>query len=217
MNKINLWILGASAIIFAIVGGGWSLGIAPQLAIASNENHDLANVVSFNDKNQLLISKLRKDYEKIDELKNQLNDLQMSVPSNANLSTFILELNLLADKEKVTVKSIQFSDARPYSPAIQTSNASGIPVPPPLLTNAKITPANFVIIPLQISVTGIYSKVLKFVNDVQVGQRLTLISTLSSTGPIGTNSSGVTLPSAGTSRSEVDVSIGGFIYVLLEK
>ncbi len=216
MSRNKLWILGAIALIFVIAAGGWSLGIAPQLATASNENNDRAHVVSFNEKNQIIINKLRTDYRNIEELKNQLNVLQISVPNNANLSAFILELNLLADKEKITVKSIHFSDARPYSPSMQSSSVAGNQAPPPIITDAKITPANFVIIPFQISITGIYNKILKFVNDVQVGQRLTLISTLSSTGSLGTRPSGVTLPSVGASGTEVDVSIGGYIYVLLE-
>ena len=202
--------------IFAIVmtaGGGWLIGIAPQLAIATAANTDRANVMIANTRNQVLLAKLKHDYQNIDALNNRVSTLRESVPTSADISSFVTELNTLANARKVTLKSIAVSDAKPYTPTTQASSAKSKTASSPQ-TNPKITSANFVTIPVQISVTGDYGKVLDFVNDVQLGRRLFLVSTLSSMG--ATSSKGVKgSPTASGGSQKVDSSIGGYIYVLL--
>ena len=197
-----------------IVVGGWLLGIAPQLAIAATANSDRANAVVANTRNQVVLAKLKRDYENIDALKNQLSTLRDAVPPKADISSFVTELNTLAGAHKVTLKSITVSDAKPYTPATQAVAATSAKASNTPQTNPKITTANFVIIPMQISMTGDYGRVLDFVNDVQLGRRLILVSTLSSMG--STDSKG-TKGNASTSggSQKVDSSIGGYIYVLL--
>lgn len=216
MNQIKMRVAGAILLILLIVGGGWFLGIEPSLAIASSANQERVRVNSLNNLNEFFLAKLRSDYQNITALQSQLNLLRVSVPTTANLSKFISELNSLASKENVTVKSIQFNDAKPYSFIGQTLGAGGKQEPPPPLSNSKITSTNFVVIPMQISVTGIYSDVLDFLNSVQVGPRLCLITTLSTTGSAGAKAIGITPPLIADFSGRVDASIGGYVYVLLE-
>lgn len=216
MNQIKIRVAGAILLILLIVSGGWFLGIEPPLATASSANQERMRVNSFNNVNELFLAKLRRDYQNITALQSQLNLLHVSVPTTANLSKFISELNSLASKENVTVKLIQFNDAKPYSFVGQTPGAAGNQEPPPPLSNSKITSTNFVVIPMQISVTGIYSDVLDFLNAVQRGPRLCLITTLSTTGSTGAKAIGITPPLVADFSGRVDASIGGYIYVLLE-
>ena len=200
MNKGRLWIIGTILSIFVLMGGGWVLGIAPQMAIAASANADRANAVISNQRNQLLLAKLKSDYQNIDALKNQLLALRQAVPPKEDIPSFVTELNTLSAANKVTLKSLMVSDAKPYTPTTQT--------------NRNITSANFVVVPVQITVTGDYGRVLSFVNDVQMGQRLVLVSSLTTTG--ATNSKGVKgSPSTTAGSQKVDSTIGGFIYVLL--
>lgn len=205
--------MGAILAIVAIIGGGWLLGIAPQLAIAATANTDRANVMVTNTQNQILLAKLKRDYQNIDALKSQLLTLRQAVPPKADISSFVTELNALAGAHKVTLKSITVSDAKSYTPATQapgtTASKTNLPQ-----TNPKITSTNFVTIPVQISVTGDYRRVLDFVNDLQMGQRLILVSSLSTTGSTDAKAvKGGTITSGGSQK--VDSSIGGYIYVLL--
>jgi Tfp pilus assembly protein PilO len=211
MNKNRMWVIGAVLAIVVIVASGWLIGIAPQLAVATSAKNDRSNVMIANARNQILLAKLKRDYQNIDALKNQISNLQESVPSVANIPSFVTELNTLANARRVTLKSIAVSDAKPYTTISQgaTGTASGSSK-----VNSKITPTNFVIIPVQITVTGDYGKVLDFVNDVQLGQRLFFVSALTSTG--ATNSKGVTTSSTTPGGAEkVDSSITGYVYVLL--
>lgn len=206
-----MWVIGSVLAIVAVVAAGWFIGISPQLAAASSANSQRTSVMAANARNEILLAKLKRDYQNIDALKNQVSTLQESVPTSADISSFVTELNTLANARKVTLKSITVSDAKPYTPATQLANKSGTAASQ---TNPKITSKNFVIIPVQIGVTGDYGKVLDFVNDVQQGRRLFLVSALSSMG--STNAKGVKgSPTITGGAQRVDSSITGFIYVLL--
>jgi Tfp pilus assembly protein PilO len=206
-----MWVIGAVLAMVVIIAGGWFIGIAPQLAIATSAKNERSNVMAANARNQILLAKLKRDYQNIDALENQISNREESVPPIAETPSFVTELNTLANARGVTLKSFAVSDAKPYTPITQGS--AGTPASSSQV-NPKITPKNFVIIPVQIAVSGDYGKVLDFVNDVQLGRRLFLVSALSSTG--STNSKGFK-GSATTSRGTqmVDSSITGYIYVLL--
>jgi len=213
MNKGRIWVIGAILFIFVLIGGGWVLGIAPQLAIAASANADRANAIISNQRNQLLLAKLKSDYQNIDALKNHLLALREAVPPKEDIPSFVTELNTLSASNNVTLKSLTVSDAKPYTPTMQAPTAGASKTSSPQI-NPKITSVNFVVVPVQITVTGDYGRVLSFVNDVQMGQRLVLVSSLTTTG--ATNSKGVKgSPSTTSSSQKVDSTLGGFIYVLL--
>ncbi len=213
MNKNRMWVIGSVLAMAVTVAAGWLIGISPQLATVASANSDRANVIASNTRNGILLAKLKRDYENIDALKNQVATLHESVPTSADVSSFVTELNTLANARKVTLKSINVSDARAYTPMTQAAAAKTTTSSSPQ-TNPKITTTNFVTIPVTIGVTGDYSKVLDFVNDVQLGRRLFLVSTLSSMG--ATNSKGVKgSPTTSGGSQRVDSTIAGFMYVLL--
>lgn len=194
----------------ATVGGGWVIGIQPQLSAAASTNDNRARVIIQNQANQALLARLKRDYEGIDELKKKLEFLRAAVPPAADISTFVSELNSLASSHKITVKAFSVTDAKPYTPPA-TDPGRGLK-----MTNPKITPANFVVIPIQFSISGDYLTVLDYVHDVQNGPRLFLVSTLSTTG--STSAAGVVKPKEPTApvSQQVDATVGGFIYVLLD-
>lgn len=211
MNKDKLWTVGAVFVMVVIVGGGWLLGVQPQLTTAANADRTRVSVEAQNSTNEALLVRLKRDYQGIDVLRQQLASLRVAIPADAQMSMFVNELNTLASTHKVTVKSITVNDAKPFAIA-GTPGAGGQKAP----TNPKINPANFVVIPVQFSVTGTYAKVLDFVHDVQMGPRLFLVATLSSAA--SSNSPGVVAlkKAAVSSPGTVDATIGGFVYVLLE-
>ena len=74
------------------------------------------------------------------------------------------------------------------------------PQAPPLVTNPKITAANFIAIPIALKISGQYANVLNFVKGLQAGERLFLVTNLSTKTVV---------------PSTVDADITGLIYVLL--
>lgn len=216
MNKNKLWVVGAVLVMVALVAGGWLIGIQPQLSAVASANQNRISVASQNAKNQMLLSKLKRDYEGITALKNQLNILRAAVPAGADISTFVSELNGLASTHKIIVKSISVSDAKPYAPAPPVASSTPGGRPSVMTTNPRVTTANFVLIPVQFSVTGNYATVLDFVHDVQTGPRLFFVSTFTTTG--STTAAGVANAAKASKvviPEKVDATIGGFVYVLL--
>lgn len=210
MNKNKTWVMGAVLAIVLIIGGGWLVGIQPQMSAIADANQKRATVQLQNATSQALLVKLRKDYEGIDKLNQQLNLLRVAVPSSAQISTFVTELNTLASSHQIIVKSISVSDAKPYSPSVATTGSAQSAA-----TNSKITSANFILIPVQLSVSGPYAKVLDFVHQVQIGSRLFFVSMLSSSGSTDTKGTvNAKRPTAATPE-KVDATIGGLVYVLL--
>lgn len=213
MNKNRMWVIGAVLVMVVTMAGGWLIGIAPQLTTVASAHGDRVTVIAANNRNAIFLAKLKRDYENIDALKNQVSTLQESVPTAADVSSFVTELNSLANARKVTLKSITVSDAKAYIPTTQAAAAKTTPSGSPQ-TNPKITSTNFVTIPVTIGVTGDYGKVLDFVNDVQLGRRLFLVSTLSSMG--ATDSKGAKgNPTTSGGSQRVDSTITGYMYVLI--
>ena len=228
MDRNRLWTIGALLAMVAVVALGWFLGIQPQLASASTASQNLATTQTQNAASSASLAKLKSDFEGIANLKQNLAALRDSVPSSAQISALVTELDSLAGEHQVLVKSIGVSDAKAYTPplvvaatpaAATSSNPSPTPTPaltgapvsapatptaPVLVTNPKITAANFIAIPVQLAITGPYSNVLDFVRGLQTGPRLflvTALSTKSSTDKVAAGS--------------VDATVGGIVYVLL--
>lgn len=214
MRSGRVRVLALSFLLAVVIVAGWLVGIAPQLADASRATASRAAVLVQNASNESVLRKLKNDYMGIEGIRNQLSVLRVSVPVNADISTFVTELNTLANAYKVTVRSITINDAKPYTPVAPAAanNAAGSTTPP--TTNTRITSENFIVIPVQFSVSGDYSSVLEFVHKVQVGARLFLISTLSSTGT--TDAKAVSARDMGSNTlQKVDATVGGYVYVLI--
>jgi Tfp pilus assembly protein PilO len=205
-----------------LVAGGWFLGIQPQLTAAAAADQSRVTTDATNATDQSLLAALKKDYSDLAPLKTRLATLEQSVPSKANMSSFVSELNSLAGANAITVNTITVADATPYTPPVApapapSSSASPSPSPspsatatapvaptgpvaPPQVTNPSITAANFVAIPVTLSISGTYSKVLEFVSGLQSGPRLFLVNALSTD----------------TKNGSVDATVGGLVYVLLD-
>ena len=219
MKSSKSGVFALSLLLVVVIIAGWLVGIAPQLADASRTNAKRVTVLGQNVANETILRKLKADYAEIDVLRKELSVLEVAVPTSAEISTFVTELNFLANSHKVIVRSITVNDAKPYTPVALVAPTSGSgtsEASTPITTNPRITSSNFIVIPVQFSVTGDYSRVLDFVHEVQVGPRLFLISNLSSMG--ATDAKAVT--SGGQSGpnilQKVDATVGGYVYVLLD-
>lgn len=209
-------LIALSLLLVVVIVAGWLIGIAPQLADASAANSSRVAVLSQNATNEALLRQLKADYVGIEGIRNQLSVLRAAVPASAEISTFVTELNTLAIANKVTVRSITVNDAKPYIPLAAAPANSSAESSTPLVTNPKITSTNFIVIPVQFSLTGNYSNVLEFVHEVQVGSRLFLISNLSSMGATDAKAVPVRGSKSGPNAlQKVDATVGGYIYVLI--
>lgn len=226
MDKNKLWLIGSALVMAAVIVMGSLLGIQPQLAAMSTANEARSGVEASNAGQAAVLAQLKSDFAGIDKLKADLAPLDASVPSGTEMSPFVTQLGTLADETKVTLSGITVADALPYAPVVApvaaaAPAASGstptptaapsdaaAPLDPtagvPPVTNSKITANNFASLAVQITVTGTYANALDFVNGLQTGQRLFLVSGLSTAPLEGEDSTRI-----------VTATISGLVYALV--
>lgn len=255
MDKNRLWIIGSVAAMVVVVALGLLFGIQPQLTAAVTADQQRQSVAADNAAKLAQLHKLQSDFKQLPALKESLKQLAESVPSRADLPAMISNLDALAAGTGTTIESIAVKDAQPYAPpAVTPAPASGTPsstatptstpaptsapTPTPAkpqapapVTNSQVTAANFVAIPVTISVTGTYGQALNFVDGLQHGKRLFLVTTFASTkssapaapAPAPTSAQASTSGSAsGSTTATTEAApapswtVGGYVYVVLD-
>ncbi|MFF9565293.1 hypothetical protein ACF1AJ_18240 [Leifsonia sp. NPDC014704] len=220
MHSNRLWVIGSVLITVVVLVLGWIVGVQPQLAATATAAVQRAEVEQTNARYEAVLAKLKAEHEKLPELTAQLAALSASVPSGTESSGFVTELNRIAAATGVTIRSLTFSDAVTYKPPVPPaqpttapgSTATPAPAPSPSAsptapapaTDPLITSTNFFASPVQVGVRGSLAQVLEFLAGAQAGERLFLVTTLSSS------------PSTdeGVPEGTVDATIGGYIYAV---
>ncbi|HWH26359.1 MAG TPA: hypothetical protein VNT53_06920 [Pseudolysinimonas sp.] len=223
LQKHRIISIASIAVMLLIPLIGWFLVAQPQFASASAANEQRASTDEVANSSRAAVAKLKADSENIDALNEQLDKLRSSIPAGVDSSRYIEGLNALALVSGVTITSIKVDQAEPYAPAVPPAAAapegaaaggaspsptpSGTPTPaatvppapnPAIVTNSLITPGSFVTIPVQISVAGSWDAILGFLQGLQNGDRLFLVSKIGTT----------------TSEGGLTGDIGGFIYAI---
>jgi Tfp pilus assembly protein PilO len=230
MSRNRLMLLLAALTAVVVIAGGFFLGVRPQLDRAAAASVDAEGIESTNAVTRAELSRLREQAKTLAEQQTTLGSLRASVPASASTSAFISALNATADQAGVKVSSITVGDAQAYTPPVTldptTTEAGGtesptpsatptvaapgttqVPEAPAPQTDSSITASNFSVIPVSVSVSGEFAEALAFVKGVQSGERLFLITSISSS---------MEAPGS-TDAAEADAptwSFGGSVYVL---
>lgn len=226
MDKNRIWMIGSVLAMVLILALGGLLVVQPQLAAAALADEDRVAVEASNAGQATVLKQLRADFAGIDVLRDELAPLTASVPSGTAMPAFVNQLDALASASQVSLAEITVADAVPYTPvaapvvaaptAEPGSTPSAAPTPTaeeiaptagvPPVTSAQITAENFASLEVTIQVSGSYGNALNFVNGLQTGKRLFLVtgySTATSTGPDAAAS------------TDVVATITGLVYVLI--
>ncbi|MGU3410793.1 type 4a pilus biogenesis protein PilO [Microbacterium sp. M1A1_1b] len=230
MSRNRLTLLLAFVAMAVVAVGGFFLAVQPQLALASTARDQRASVEQTNAASRTELARLREQSAKLPQMQEQLAQLSASVPDSADLSSFIGDLNAVAAASGMQISSYTTSDAVAYAPAAAaagtssaaagTATPSATPAPsasasasaapaapaaPAAVTNAAITGQDFSVIPVTVAVDGTFAQALTFVDGIQHGSRLFLITNVSSAEKSGED---------GTESDESTWTFGGSIYVL---
>jgi Tfp pilus assembly protein PilO len=210
-----------------LVAAGWFLVAQPQLAAADTANKSLAGVQSQTAATRATITRLMGEQKKLPSLTKDLAALRLSIPAGAESSAYINGLDALAAASGVTITELKLDDPVAYSspapaaPAPAAAGATPSPTPTPAPTptatpkaahaaaaagwtppsDARITGSNFIAIPVSVSTSGDWPTTLAFIKGLQSGQRLFLVTGLSTE-----------LDTSGALKATVK----GYIYVLLD-
>jgi len=198
----RLWIIGSMALVLAIIAMGWFLGVSPKLSEAASASDQRTAAEAQNLTQEREVAKIKKQYERLPELQAELATVRAAVPSGGAMSALLDELHSLEQQNNVTLTDFTAGDAQPYTPVESTS-------PRLVTTNSLVTAENFVAIDVSVSVTGDESRVMNFINGLQTGSRLFLVTDLALTQTLADSDSS-------TSSDTAQAAISGLVYVLLD-
>ena len=238
MATRRIWAIGCGLVMVISLALGWVVGAAPLLASAraAGEAREAAEAQNLSYIQELAL--LKDQFEGIDELEDQLDELRTEVPSGAQLPDYLAQLSTEAQRHSVTLTAITTADAVAYAPTAAeapvaetpaadaeapAAEGAGEPVPAPVaagagtpVTSPLVTAENFIAIPMTLGFDGGYDNVLAFVESLQKGTRLTAVtafSTSKATAAAPVESDDDQAPAAvGTVTGTMSL----FIYVLLD-
>lgn len=236
MNSNKIWVAGATMLAVVILAGGWFLGAAPQLSAAATAASEREGVEAQNQLQEANLASLRERFASLNELNTELTSVRESLPTGADMPTFLRDINAAAETSGVTLNSFGTSDDQPFAPAAldapaePTTGSSGgesttatdeaaptadaavsaeapvatdlVPATASIPGGELVSGSNFVTIPISLSLSGSYESVMAFINAMQKGDRLFLIT-------------GLNLTSGGEADG-FNVEIEGLTYSLLD-
>ncbi|MBC7596034.1 MAG: hypothetical protein H7288_19255 [Kineosporiaceae bacterium] len=248
MDLNRLWVLGSVVLIAATAVLGWVLGISPKLSEASIADADRVAVETQNSAAALKVAALKVKFDNIRDLKGELSALRLAVPNAAEIPAFVTQLDSIAEQHQVTLTDISVKDAQAYVPVVVAPTATATEgaqtAPAPTATpaptasaaptaaevaaalapvpNALITASNFVSVPISLSVSGRYGNVLDFIEGLQKGTRLVMVTTFATArmetpDPAGPASNSTSIIETSAASGQVTTTISALIYVLLDQ
>lgn len=203
MATTRLWIIGA-VLVMAVIGTlGWFLGISPKLSDARSADEERVTVETLNQTYQLKLLELQKLDKDLPKLEDKLADLRAALPQDADIATLLGELNVLAADSQVELTEITAgapTDFEIAAPDPVEAPTTGTPDPAATPDAAGLVVANIVSVPITVRVTGTATNIMDFIENVQFGTRLFLVTRLD-----------ITIEAAsGTAEIE------GLVYVLID-
>ena len=228
--KTGTWI-GGTVVVAALVGAGtWFGAVSPTLSHAADLRAQTDQVNQSNTVLQTEVNKLAAEDKKLPQYKQQLAALRLQVPTTAQLSDYILQVEQIAAARTVVITSIAPSAAKSVT---VTAGAAPVATPTPSATAsstagatassgtssstattaaASAVPAGMAAIPVAMTVIGSYDNTLAFLNDLQTATpRLFLVSGFTGTSQKEAAASG---GKPATHVGDQQLVISGDLYVL---
>jgi Tfp pilus assembly protein PilO len=217
----RIWVVATAMVTIAILALGWFLGAAPRLAEAAEATDQRIAATAVNDEQVAAIAALKDEFESIDAIRAELDELRLSLPAEVDLDGFIDQIGAAAAANGVAVTGFTAEDpavfavlapdapvvaevtpeessdeAGPESPA----TVEGADVAVPAVTDALVSPENFITLKVGMTVEGAFDDVVGFVADMQRSPRLFLVANLN----------------IGTTEAATTGIVEGLIYVLID-
>ena len=229
-NRMKMIVAVLSGV--AVLALGFLLGVQPQLSTASAAVDQRQSVEQQNEGLRATLEQLVTENDQLSTLTADRDSRRASIPEGADMPELIRQLDEMAEAAGVPVTSFTAADAVSYempasasAPAADASSTEGAsddataapadpgaPAAPAPFTDPAVTAANFSTIAVTVDVEGSYDQALDFVDRLQKGPRLFLVTTITSTEPDeggdGADGEAAAAPGAQT------WTIGGLVFVM---
>jgi Tfp pilus assembly protein PilO len=229
-NRIKMIVAVLSGV--AVLALGFLLGVQPQLSSASTAADQRQTVEQQNEDLRATLEQLVTENDQLSTLTADRDARRASVPDGADMPELIRQLDDMAEAAGVPVTAFTAADAVAYempasatAPAADASAAEGAsddataapaapgaPAAPAPYTDPAVTAANFSTIAVTVDIEGSYDQALDFVDRLQKGPRLFLVTSITSNEPdeggSGADGEAAAAPGAQT------WTIGGLVFVM---
>lgn len=225
MNTSRAWTAGTVVAIIAIFGAAGALGVQPHLAAAAAADTSARATDAQNSATGIEITKLSRAAATQSTLEARETSLEAAVPPGLRMNALSKMLFDAAALDNVRIEGFAPTTPVLYAPPVATVTPVTAPTPAPSAsptaapvpaviapdgksgwfgkTNPLITPANFTVVPVTVTVKGAASDVVAFATHAQQQPRLFAVTTFT------------------TTRSESDGSttgvLAGYVYTLYAK
>ncbi|MCU1535336.1 MAG: hypothetical protein JWR53_1817 [Glaciihabitans sp.] len=209
MNRDRVWMIGAVLVMAVVLLMGWTLGVSPLLSQASDADSQAASINESNQAAEAKVAALRTKSVQLPAMQAELLGLRSSIPTGADMSVFLKEINQLCAEHHVTLTNVAVTDAlipvapvAPVAPPATGVTSTPTPTPTPTATPdpgaaaaptvAAVPPGSFVLVPVVVAVTGKFEDVKAFIGGLQSGARLYFAAQVT-TAPASTGKGGSVL------------------------
>lgn len=219
------WTVGAVVVALAVMALGWLLLISPLRDAEAEAREQIESEQARIDQLEIQLAGLRADYERLPELKAELEDLRVQLPTGVLIEDLTRQLDAIADDNDVFVLGI--TPSTPYAVVAPTAPApaqaetadsgtseEGEATPAPAEPEQVQLPSGFYAVPVQVALLGSYADTISFVEELQLeNPRLVLVNSFTATVQ-DENGAGGGRPA--TEKGDLETTLGLIAWVLVQ-
>lgn len=181
----RIWSFATAIIIIIVIALGWFLGISPKLADAARFNTDRQSVVAQNELARATLAQLQADFEQIDTLLLELEELRAEFPTDAAYDDAVEELLTTMLSAGLSLENVALTEPAPTSAGVLEN---GDEPPAPEVDGDGVLPAGSLLrISVSVTVSGELPRILSYIQNLQESARFAIVST----GNYGQRAAGV--------------------------
>lgn len=208
-------LIGGTAFLCVVLCAlSWFLLVSPKREATRETEEGTVALAASNDELERKVEVLREQFARLSEFKTRLAELQVKIPTDANLSALILEVD-----GATTASGVVLTEFSPLDGVSVMSNESGATEPaadggadPDAIGDAAPAEGALVAFPVSLTTYGSYDESIAFVSALQTSlSRYMLVSTtqIESLVPVDATADGKPAVEAG----DVKMIVQGYVYV----
>ncbi len=170
----RIWTFATVIMMIVVIALGWFLGISPKLADAARFDADRQSVILQNDLARATIAQLQADFDNIDELRLELDELRAEFPTEAAYDTAVEELLTRLLAAELTLRNLAINEPAPTTPLVLGEDTA----PPPTEVDGEglLPEGSLLGVTASVTVIGPLDAILRYMQALQESQRFAIVS-----------------------------------------
>lgn len=171
----RIWTFASVLIMILVVALGWFLGISPKLAEAARYDSERLAVQGQNELARATIAQLEADFERLDELKEDLAVLRAAFPTQAEYDSAIEEFVTGLVAGGLILQNLAINEPSPSAAEVLDPGAA--PPEPEIDGDGVLPSGSLLLVSVSVTVQGPLSSTLAFIDALQNSDRFAVLPT----------------------------------------